>query len=51
LIATRTYGQALQTRLGREGLRAYLADPLFRAGAILLTFETQAIAMLALIKL
>ena len=51
LIVTRVYGQALQTRLGRDGVRSYLANQWFRTAAILLTFETQAIALLALIKL
>jgi D-alanyl-lipoteichoic acid acyltransferase DltB (MBOAT superfamily) len=51
LIATRVYGHALQTTLGRDGLRNYLANPWFRAMAIFLTFQVQAVALLALIKL
>jgi D-alanyl-lipoteichoic acid acyltransferase DltB (MBOAT superfamily) len=51
LIATRVYGHALQSSLGRDGLRSYLANPWFRAVAIFMTFQVQAVALLALIKL
>lgn len=51
LIATRVYGHALQTRLGKDGVRNYLANPWYRTLAIFLTFQVQAAALLALIKL
>ena len=51
LIATRVYGHALQSRLGKDGLRSYLANPWYRTLAIFATFQVQAVALLALIKL
>jgi len=51
LIAARVYGRALQMRLGRNGFQNYLANQWFRSAAILVTFEVQAIALAALIKL
>jgi len=51
LIAARVYGRALQMRLGRTGFQNYLANQWFRSAAILVTFEVQAIALAALIKL
>jgi D-alanyl-lipoteichoic acid acyltransferase DltB (MBOAT superfamily) len=51
LIVARVYGSALQKRLGRTGFQNYLANRWFRTAAILMTFEVQAIALLALIKL
>ena len=51
LIAARVYGHALQTRLGRDGFQNYLANQWFRTAAILVTFEVQAIALVALLKL
>ena len=46
-IATRVYGHALQSRLGKDGLRSYLANPWYRTLAIFATFQVQAVALLA----
>lgn len=39
LISTNGYRHALQARLGRKGVKAYLARPIVRATATVLTFE------------
>jgi len=48
LITVRIYGQFLQKRLGKAGLKTYLANPSIRLAACLLTFEFQAVTLLAL---
>jgi D-alanyl-lipoteichoic acid acyltransferase DltB (MBOAT superfamily) len=50
LIAARVYGYVLQQRLGKAGVKHYLANPWFHAAGIFLTFELQATALIALIK-
>jgi D-alanyl-lipoteichoic acid acyltransferase DltB (MBOAT superfamily) len=50
LVVARVYGHLLQARLGRAGVQRYLTNPWFRAAGIVMTFEVQAIALLALMK-
>lgn len=50
LIVARAYGHFLQMKLGRAGVQRYLANPWFRVAAIVLTFELQASALVALIR-
>ncbi len=48
LVIVRVYSQFLQKRLGRQGVKRYLANPLIRAAACVVTFEFQAVTFLAL---
>ena len=50
LVVARTYADALHARLGRAGVQRYLMNPWFKAAGIVLTFELQAIALLALMR-
>lgn len=50
LVVARLYGHALQARLGRAGVQRYLMNPWFRAAGIVMTFEVQAIALIALVR-
>jgi D-alanyl-lipoteichoic acid acyltransferase DltB (MBOAT superfamily) len=50
LITARVYGEVLQARLGKAGFQRYLANPGFRAAAVLMTFELQAGALVFLIR-
>ncbi len=45
LIACNLYRYALNRRLGRKGVQKYLANRWYRAAAVFVTFEFQAIAM------
>jgi alginate O-acetyltransferase complex protein AlgI len=48
LVMVRVYGQFLQKRLGKPGVKRYLASPWIRAAASVLTFEFQAVTLLTL---
>jgi D-alanyl-lipoteichoic acid acyltransferase DltB (MBOAT superfamily) len=48
LVIARVYGHVLHARLGRAGVQRYAANPWFRTAGILLTFELQAAALVAL---
>jgi len=48
LVTVRVYGQFLQKRLGKQGMKSYLASPWIRAAASVLTFEFQAVTLLTL---
>lgn len=50
LVAVRIYAHVLQRRLGKAGMKAYLANPVFRAAGVIMTFELQALALVALIR-
>jgi D-alanyl-lipoteichoic acid acyltransferase DltB (MBOAT superfamily) len=50
LVVARIYADILKARLGRAGVQKYLMNPWFKAAGIVLTFEVQATALLALIK-
>jgi D-alanyl-lipoteichoic acid acyltransferase DltB (MBOAT superfamily) len=50
LIVARVYAHVLQKRLGKRGVQQYLANPWFRVAGIFLTFQLQALALVALIK-
>jgi D-alanyl-lipoteichoic acid acyltransferase DltB (MBOAT superfamily) len=50
LIAARVYGHVLEKRLGRAGVKTYLRSPWAHAVGVLMTFELQAAALVALIK-
>jgi D-alanyl-lipoteichoic acid acyltransferase DltB (MBOAT superfamily) len=50
LATTRIYGHALTARLGRKGMPRYLANPWFKAAGVFLTFEVQAVALVALVR-
>ena len=50
LIVARVYGHVLQKRLGKRGVQRYLENPWFRVAGIFLTFQLQALALVALIK-
>jgi D-alanyl-lipoteichoic acid acyltransferase DltB (MBOAT superfamily) len=50
LIIARVHGHVLQTRLGKPRFEQYLANPWFRMAGIFLTFQLQAVALVALIK-
>jgi D-alanyl-lipoteichoic acid acyltransferase DltB (MBOAT superfamily) len=48
LVTVRVYGQFLQKRLGKQGVKRYMASPWIRATASALTFEFQAVTLLTL---
>jgi D-alanyl-lipoteichoic acid acyltransferase DltB (MBOAT superfamily) len=50
LVVARVYGDVLRARLGKSGVQNYLMNPWFKAAGIVLTFELQATALLALMK-
>lgn len=50
LIVARVYGDVLRRRLGKAGVASYLANPWIRVAAIAITFEVQAVALMALVK-
>jgi len=48
LVTVRVYAQFLQKRLGKEGVKRYLANRWIRVASGFLTFEFQAVTLLAL---
>jgi D-alanyl-lipoteichoic acid acyltransferase DltB (MBOAT superfamily) len=50
LIVVRLYGHVLQQRLGKKGLKTYLANPVFRFLAVVVSFEFEAATLIALFR-
>lgn len=48
LLVVRVYGQFLQRRLGKDGMKKYMASPWIGAAARAVTFEFQAVTLLTL---
>jgi D-alanyl-lipoteichoic acid acyltransferase DltB (MBOAT superfamily) len=51
LIVTRLYAFVLQKRLGTIGVKQYLQNPVFHAVGVFLTFELQALAVAAVVRI